>query len=145
VFNLNPIKMTTQKSLYDYGHGIDVREFPMFARVLSEIFCNLSDEERVTYAALYMADVIKHTELIRYDHDLCSICVGPIQLDTYMEGAQCAKFFVYLLTERSEFLSDFRYTFNDYINANVGVPSIRQHMLRMAKGVLESRMIEGFY
>ena len=144
MFNLNPIKMKTQKSIYDYGHGIDVRDFPMFAKVLSEIFCKLSDEERVAYATLHLCDVLEHTELVRYDHDLCSICVGPLQLDQYMEDAQCAKFFVHLLTERDDFVNNFREFLNTQIHARVSIDTIRAHMLRMAKDVLESRMIEGF-
>lgn len=135
--------METQKSLYDLGHGIDVRDFPRFTYVLSGIFTKLTDEERIAYAALNLCDAID-PEIVRYDHDLCSLCVGPITLDQYMEDAQSAKFFVRLISEKTEIVNDFREFILDMLNANQSGIAVRERMLRIAKDTLESRMIEGF-
>lgn len=136
--------METQKSLYDLGHGIDVRDFPRFTYVLSGIFTKLTDEERIAYAALNLCDAI-NPEIVRYDHDLCSLCVGPIVLDRYMEDAQSAKFFVSLITEKDPFVNEFREFLMDMLNANQSGIEVRERMLKIAKDTLESRMIEGFF
>lgn len=135
--------METQTSLYNLGHGIDVRDMARVTYVLAGIFVKLTDEERIAYAALNLCDAID-PEIVRYDHDLCSLCVGPITLDQYMEDAQSAKFFVRLISEKTENVNDFREFILDMLNANQSGIEVRERMLRIAKDTLESRMIEGF-
>ena len=143
MFNLNPIKMKTQELFYDCGYGIDVRDMARVTLVLSEIFTKLTDEERIAYAALNLCETLDPV-LVRYDHDLCDLCVGPIVIDKYNMDAQCSKFFISLISRKNEVANDFRECV--VICLNVGQPTakIRENMLLQAKNTLESNMIEGF-
>jgi hypothetical protein len=135
--------MKTQNSNFANSYGIDVRDMVRVTNALSVIFTSLSDEERVAYATLKLCTAYG-PELIRYDEDLCAICVGPVQLDIYGEQDQSAKFFLQLITDPSELFCTFRESVNNQLNMRDAIQQIRERMLIVAKDVLESYAVEGF-
>ena len=134
--------MKTQ-SAFEYGYGIDVRCIPHVAKVLSEIFLNLTGEERITYSALFLCTRI-NSEIVRFDHELTALCVGPITMDMYMNDAQCARLFVMLISSKTDEMAVFRSATYEMINNNWSVSDIRAKMLTAAKETLEDKAVEGF-
>jgi hypothetical protein len=135
--------MKTQDSNFAATYGIDVRDMVRVTNALSVIFTSLTDEERVAYATLKLCTAYG-SELIRYDEDLCAICIGPIQLDIYAEQDQSAKFFMQLITDKSEQAGNFREMVNNQLNMRESIQQIRERMLIVTKDVLESNAVEGF-
>ena len=135
--------MKTQDLNFASTYGIDVRDMVKVTNALSLIFITLSDEERVAYATMHLCSKID-PELIRYDEDLCAICVGPVQLDIYAEQDQSAKFFMQLISDKSELFCTFRESVNNQLNVRNSIQQIRERMLIVAKDVLESNAVEGF-
>lgn len=131
------------KTQPNFEYGIDVCDMVRVTNALSVIFTSLTDEERVAYATLKLC-IAYGSELIRYDEDLCAICIGPIQLDIYAEQDQSAKFFMLLITDKSEQAENFREMVNNQLNLRESIQQIRERMLMVTKDVLESNAVEGF-
>jgi len=135
--------MKTQNSNFATTYGIDVRDMVRVTNALSVIFTSLTDEERVAYATMHLCTKFD-AELIRYDEDLCAICVGPVQLDIYGEQDQSAKFFMQLISEKTKVAEFFRESINNQLNMRDSIQQIRERMLIVTKDFLESNAVEGF-
>ena len=131
------------KTQPNYQYGIDVRDMVRVTNALSTIFLSLTDEERVAYATMHLCTKVD-PELIRYDEDLCAICIGPVQLDIYGEQDHSAKFFMQLISDKSDLACTFRESVNNQLNLRNSIQQIRERMLIVAKDVLESNCVEGF-
>lgn len=135
--------MKTQDSNFATTYGIDVRDMVRVTNALSVIFTSLTDEERIAYATMHLCSKID-PELIRYDEDLCAICVGPVQLDIYGEQDQSAKFFMHLISDKTKVAEFFRESINNQLNMRDSIQQIRERMLIVTKDFLESNAVEGF-
>jgi len=134
--------MKTQPA-FEYGYGIDVRAIPQVALVLGKMFLNLTDEERVTYSALFLCSKMD-PEIIRYDYDLCALCVGPLIMDKHMNDAQCSRLYLAIISSKETHFNALRENIYHQFNSNVSVDQIRKNMLTAAKDTLESNCVEGF-